>query len=117
MQDKGGDCRRRNVGYKITCMECQAEYHGETSRTMYSRGQEHQKGLDKKTKDSVLWNHCETEHDGIKMQFQMKATGYFTDPLTRQIDEAVRIHHTRKSMNRRGEWRKTAVPRVTFVRE
>ena len=115
--EKGGDCRRRNVGYRIICQACNAEYHGETSRTMFCRGEEHLKALNSRAKESVLWAHCESHHDGEIIPFTMKATGSFKDPLTRQINEAVRIYHAKNPMNRKGEWRKTAVPRATYSRE
>ena len=84
---------------------------------MYCRGQEHLRALHQKSKDSVLWAHCEARHGAEMVPFQMMATGYFREPLTRQIDEAVRIHHTLDTMNRRGEWRKAAVPRATYSRD
>ena len=113
----GGNCQRKNVGYCITCKACKAEYHGETSRNMLTRGEEHLRALENKSKNSVLWNHCVTHHQGEETPFTMKATGYYTEPLTRQINEAVRIHHCTNLMNRKGEWRKTAAPRPQFIRE
>ena len=115
--DKGGQCQRRNVGYVIECDSCKAEYHGETSRTMYSRGEEHLKSLNRKDQDSVLWEHCLSHHGGEQVPFTMRATGYYAEPLSRQINEAVRIYHSNKTMNRKSEWRKAAVPRATFSRE
>ena len=47
----------------------------------------------------------------------MKATGYFTEPMTRQINEAVRIHHSTDTMNRKGEWKRIAVPQAQLIRE
>ena len=112
--------------------------HGETSRTMFCRGNEqlksldlkskhsvlwshcvdkHLKSLDLKSKDSVLRSHCVEKHDGDNVLFQMKATGYFCEPLTRQGEEAVRIFHTRNPINRKGEWKKTAIPRATYARK
>ena len=67
--------------------------------------------------ESALWTHCEAKHNGDATQFKMKATGYFLDPPTRQIEEAVRICHTKNAINRKGEWKKTAVPRATYWRE
>ena len=75
------------------------------------------KALRLKSKDSVLWLHCVGEHDGANVQFKMKTTGYFADPLTRQVEEAVRIFHTSNPINRKGEWKKTAIPRATYVKE
>ena len=113
----GGNCRRKNVGYSITCKICKAQYHGETSRNMFSRGEEHLRALESRTKESVLWNHSTTCHGGRETKYTMKATGYFMDPLTRQINEAVRIHHSSNTLNRKGEWRKTAVPQAQYIRE
>ena len=98
----GGNCRRKNVGYRITCEECKADYHGETSRNMFTRGEEHLRALNNKARDSVLWSHCISDHDGQEPSFSMKACGYFNDPLTRQINESVRIHTSPNSMNRKG---------------
>ena len=117
MNGYGGDCRRKNVGYKITCSECKSEYHGETSRTMLCRGKEHMKGLLEKKKESVLWEHSESVHEGWQIKYRMQATGYFSEPLTRQINEAVRIFNTTNNMNRKNEWKKTAIPKATFERQ
>ena len=57
--EKGGDCRKRNVGYSITCQSYKASYHVETSRSMHCRGEEHRRALNNKKKDSMLWTHCE----------------------------------------------------------
>ena len=113
----GGNCKRKNVGYCITCEECGAEYHGETSRNMFSRGEEHLRALSNKTRESVLWNHCLNDHNGEQAAFTMKACGYFSEPLSRQIHEAVRIHNAVNIMNRRGEWKKTAVSQAHFIRD
>ena len=77
----------------------------------------HLKALGLKSKDSVLWSHCVDKHDGDNILFPMKATGYFCEPLTRQVEEAVRRFHTRNPINRKGEWKKTAIPRATYARE
>ena len=116
-QEKGGECRRKNVGYIISCQKCKAEYHGESSRTMFCRGGEHLRALHQQSQDSPLWAHCVTEHNGTIVPFQMKASQFFMDPLTRQVEEAVRIFHCKKTMNRKGEWKKIAVPRMTYTRE
>ena len=116
-KEGGGNCRRKNVGYSVVCDECKAVYHGETSRNMTSRGEEHLRALNNMTKESVLWNHGVDNHNGQKTSFTMKACGYFAEPLSRQINEAVRIHNTPNIMNRRGEWKKTVVPQAHFIRE
>ena len=116
--EKGGNCRRKNVGYCITCNICKAVYHGETSRNMFSRGEEHLRALENELTDSVLWNHSTTTcHQGDNTSYSMRATGYFREAMTRQIDEAIRIHHSSNTMNRKGEWKRVAVPRAQFIRE
>ena len=47
----------------------------------------------------------------------LQATGFFKDPLTRQINESVRIANTTNNMNRKNAWKKTAVPLDTFIRQ
>ena len=116
-EGEGGDCRRKNVGYKITCSECKRAYHGETSRNMFCRGKEHLRALTQRKKESVLWEHCESEHEGRQISFKMEATGFFREPLSRQVDEAVRIYNAPNNLNRRNEWRKTAVPRAMYERQ
>ena len=116
-EEKGGNCRRKNVGYAITCKECKATYHGETSRTMFCRGREHMKSFEQRKRESVLWEHCQLVHEGRDVGFKMKAAGYYKEPLTRQVNEAVRIFNGPNTMNRKNEWRKTAVPRAIFEKQ
>ena len=53
-------------------------------------------------------------------QFNIKATKFFKDPLTRQINEGVRINNTQSSpgclMNSKAEFRQGEVSRVVLVR-
>ena len=57
------------------------------------------------------------DHIGEEAVFTMTTCGYFTEPLSRQIHEAVRIHDAINIMNRRGEWKNTAVSQAHFVRD
>ena len=46
--DENGDCRRRNIVYQTQCLKCKTDgrdtlYVGESSRTAYERGIEHQR--------------------------------------------------------------------------
>ena len=84
---------------------------------MTSRGEEHLRALNNMTKESVLCYHCVDNHNGQKASFTMKACRYLAEPLRRQINEEVRIHNIPNIMNRRGEWKKTAVPQACFIRE
>ena len=84
---------------------------------MFSRGEEHHRALNNKSKESVLWTHCLARHQGQLVPFCMRASRYFVEPLSRQVDEAVRIFHSKNLMNRKGEWKKTAVARPQYLRE
>ena len=76
------------------CDECDKSvvYHGETSQSGYIRGQKHVRDYKYKNKSSSLYKHAKTDHDGrMDVQYSMKVKAKFADPLTRQINEAVRI--------------------------
>ena len=117
-REKGGDCKRSGVTYKIVCLECQAEYKGETSRNMYTRGKEHLNDFKKRSPASVMWEHCVKAHQSREVGFSMQQTGAFSSALARQITEAVQIQNFRgEKFNRKEEWRQPAVVRPVFVRE
>ena len=72
-------------------------YIGETA---FTRGREHWKGIVKKSKDSVFHVHGVEEHGGrVQVKdYEMKVTGvYGGDATKRQVAEAVRIQHARRS--------------------
>ena len=96
-------------------------YHGETSRTLYSRVKEHAGGLRNKAEDNPLYKHQQVFHEGIESKFNYTPHKFFKDPLTRQIDEETRINMSLakndRLMNSRSEFRQGAVPRVQFVRD
>ena len=121
--DGKGSCRSRGVNYTITCKECEEQgrqertYIGETSRTPYIRGLEHQDGLIKKRDGSVLWKHCRNHHNGVieNCHFRMDVVGvYGDDAMLRQVGEGVRIQRSppQQLMNDRSEWGYIHLPRV-----
>ena len=117
-REKGGDCMRSGVTYKITCLECKAEYKGETSRNMFTRGKEHLDAFRTKSQSSFMWEHCVEAHESRKVGFSMQQTGAFTTALARQVTEAVQIQNFKgETLNRKSEWRQPAVARPVFVRE
>ena len=66
-QTKQGNCKKKNVLYTIDCLTClsigqKAQYHGETSRTLWDRSSEHWKGLQNKTDNNVLYKHWSEHH-------------------------------------------------------
>ena len=70
-------------------------YEGETCRNGFIRGKEHKRELEKRNKKSTLYKHLISEHENEqeKVDFEMKITGKFTNPLSRQIDESIRIRN------------------------
>ena len=115
---KGGDCRKNNVGYELVCDLCGAEsvcYVGETAQNVYTRGLKHIANYRGKQKDSPLWKHAQMEHEGsLEVSFSMKVVKAFTDPLTRQVNEAVRIENcsARTQLNSKSEWHGPATVRL-----
>ena len=107
-----GQCRKTGVTYAITCKICNTIYHGETSRSAYSRGKEHSLALDREEKDSVLYRHMSERHKDSDSKsepepaFGMTVTGVHQGALDRQISEAVSINNTPPSelMNSKHEF-------------
>ena len=91
-----GDFSRSGAGYKITCLECpkvqiKAEYEGETARNPYSRGIDHQRGLEYMCEKSLLWKHSSIQHGGRIVQFKMDALRAYKYPMMRQVNEGARL--------------------------
>ena len=82
---------------------------------------EHMRGHQTKQEGNPLYKHDQTAHQGETAIYSYEATRFFQDPLTRQIDEGVRINRsltdsTCNLMNSRAEFRQGAVPRVEIIR-
>ena len=109
-------CRRANVTYEICCGLCESKYIGETARNAYTRGVEHFDAFRRGDKDSVLRRHAESCHRGIPpgdMCYNMRVTGHYSDSLTRQTAEAVKIHRTVAGLiNTKCEYNHPAIPRA-----
>ena len=96
-QERGGDCRRRNILYQTSCIPCKSigrasVYYGESARTAFERGLEHLSDFSKNAEESHMWRHVEEEHgDGEPVEFEMKVLRGHRSAFTRQIHEAVKI--------------------------
>ena len=96
--DQRGLCCKEGVGYSICCPVCQQEgssavMHGETGKSARVRIGQHFEAYENR-KNSNLYEHCVEKHDGQDIKFECKVTGVFKDPLSRQLDEALRIQRT-----------------------
>ena len=114
----GGECRRNNVGYVLSCDECGADevaYVGETGQNVYTRGLRHMASYRGKHQDSPMWKHAQLVHGGsTTVSYSMKVVRSFKDPLTRQINEAVRISNCTATtqLNSKTEWHGPATVRL-----
>ena len=114
-----GNCMSSGVTYMINCNSDHDDkiyqYDGRTMKNGYARGKEHIMKLNKKHNDSVLWKHCQEEHNGNVQEFSMSITGRCRNDATLlQILEAINIRNQREkgitSMNSRNEWGYIGLP-------
>ena len=111
-------CYKEMVGYSAHCTRCRMEqldqgkavkevtdstYYGETARSLKTRAEghfedygSHQEGAKRKPVSSWMWDHTVSHHGGvisqnIRQDYTFRQQGLFRDPLSRQLDEAVRI--------------------------
>ena len=118
--DTGGDlrqnCRNRNLLYESCCLACNPSslqeekikdakprmgvYIGETSRSLHERAVEHVKDAEDFNPKSHIVKHWMLSHPEMNSAPRMtfKATSLFKDCLSRQIGEALRIHHSRDTL-------------------
>ena len=86
-----GQCDRQSITHEIKSTEGNDVYVGETSRSAYTRGKEHEKSLSNKEEGSALWKHCKEKHNNEVQTFQMNVTGvYSNDAMLRQISDGAR---------------------------
>ena len=108
--EKLQDCKKRNIVYESSCLECNPEeenksrksnklsgcegiYVGESGRSLYERAGVHLADARGMSEDSHIIKHWATSHPEKKAapKFRMKVISSFQDALTRQISESVRI--------------------------
>jgi hypothetical protein len=114
--ERPGQCDRPGVGYRQTCLKCkekgiEATYEGETSRTGYQRGQEHDKDMKKRTEDSPLWKHSSIHHEESPANYQMEITGTHRTAMERLNNEVVRIKVSNSSilLNSKNYWAQPSI--------
>ena len=108
--------------YLLTCLWCKGQgvkslYHGETARSGYRRGQEHQRALRAKDPDSSLTRHWEEVHKESPSppDFSMSILKTYTKSLERQIAESCFIMMTEADyiLNAKNEWNGSMIPQLT----
>jgi hypothetical protein len=93
------------------------KYIGESSRSCYERGWEHQGDCDQLKPGSHMLKHILDKHEGKQpgeVIFMMKALRFHKSAFERQVHEAVLIQDNRSHniLNSRSEYNRCALPRL-----
>ena len=144
-QGLGQDCTKRSLVYETWCNTCKVEeeeaidledieeeekaakkrnikvhkYIGETARSSYERGAEHQAALEKLDEDSHMLKHIISKHrdrDMEEVKFGMRVVRFTRSALERQVFESVMIQEERREshiMNSKSEYSRCTLPRLT----
>ena len=125
-KDKNQDCTRRSIVYETWCETClqrkidkveeetedleerrrriekipRYKYIGETARSAFERGVEHQGALEKLQEDSHLLKHIANNHRGEdidNIKFGMRIYKQTRTALERQVTESVRIQEEQRT--------------------
>ena len=106
-----GRCWTQNIGYSYICRRCDESdvymYVGESSRSCYTRHQQHLQKYSLKARGkgkadneegaTFMWNHTKEVHGGVTGpnngadDYEMYLDGAFRDAFTRQLEEDVRM--------------------------
>ena len=108
----------RRPGQGVVGQQADTKYHGESGYSGYTRGGEHQTGLQKKNRSNALWRHCELYHGGKTAEFSMSMVSTTTKPFIRKIREGVEIVAGNQDilMNSKEEFLQGAVPSTRVQR-
>ena len=101
-------------------MDGKGIYVGESARSMYERGREHEKDKEDRLVESHQIKHWQLDHPELEdpPKFHFKIVSTFKDPLTRQLAESVRIERRGvEILNSRSEYSRCRVPRLQIDQE
>ena len=114
---KGIQCRDEGEGYQGICKKCKSqnfksEYVGETGKNAYTRGKQHMQGIKGKNEKNAFYKHWKNFHEipgepkSSRLEnYEFKVVKTFQDPLSRQINEMVRMtHFNGHLLNSKAEW-------------
>ena len=118
-------CSVKNVVYEGSCDACEAEYKGRTNskrpgvyigqsyRSLYERAGEHMASFRREESCSFMFKHWAVSHKEMTEppKFSFKVLRCHKDPLSRMVDEAVKIHHS-ATMNSKPEYRSFKLNRI-----
>ena len=123
-------CRTEGVGYKGVCKACRdqnisSEYLGETGKNAYTRSKQHIAGLKSKNKENAFYKHWHNVHEtpcedeSLRLEnFEFRVEKFFRDPMSRQINEMVRITDFQGTLlNSKSEWNAPPIVRIIAENE
>ena len=126
----GVKCRTEGVGYRGICKECKkqdvrSEYLGETGKNAFTRAKQHMAGLKSKNKENAFYKHWHNFHEtpcedeSVRLQnFEIRVENSFKDPMSRQINEMVRIMNFNGTLlNSKSEWNAPPIIRIIAEHE
>jgi hypothetical protein len=119
-----GSCRSDGINYTGTCLTCQLAgirkvYHGESSRNLFTRSQEHRRDYEKRdfnNKFKSVWRkHDISDHGGMESSTRFQVThSSRQDPLERQLIESLKIEREppESLLNSKNEFRQPQLKAV-----
>ena len=121
--DKKSDCKVRSVTYQTTCLVCKSDgidrrYIGESARSAYERGVEHQTGYTSQSLDNHMFKHHQIDHQDAETlpEFTMSVIKTHQSPLYRQVHEAIMIMKFESvTLNSKGEFNRCQLPRLSVM--
>ena len=113
----GGNCSKSNIVYAMECQLCPDDskcvYLGESARNLYSRTKEHLSNYSNRKPKSFILKHQQKKHNGQPGNFNAKVIDSYSDCLSRQVSEGVRIRRCDKEiLNSKTEWHQPPLWRV-----
>ena len=112
-------CTTEGAGYSLECWECRLigkkyMYIGETSRSPYQRGKEHENDVEGGKKNHPMTIHFKEKHQGRRQRIIMRVIATPKTSLARQIWESVKIDTLSGDMeaclNLKSEWGLSRTP-------
>ena len=129
------NCRKQSLVYESRCALCNPKknsnhqednkevvarkgiYIGETSRTLHQRANEHYRDAKDLSEKSHILKHWMSSHEEEKEapNFIFRILGTFRDCLSRQVNEAIRIHYSKDLLlNSKNEYAANGLTRLTI---
>ena len=109
----GGEAKRKRMKISEDKIKGNNIYVGETSRSLYERCKEHIRDGQQKKEDSHIAKHWDDCHAGEEMpRFRFRIVKSFSDCLSRQVAESVRIDLREGVLNSKSVYSRNRLPRL-----